>query len=78
MPLLSDGFTIFASQNNEMKVHYGYDNLRFDNPVVTAGIFDGVHAGHRFLLEQLCLRAREIKGTSVAITFEPHPRLVLG
>ena len=61
-----------------MDIHYGYDSLTFANPVVTAGIFDGVHAGHRFLLEKLCSRARELKGTSVAITFEPHPRLVLG
>lgn len=61
-----------------MDIHYGYENLKFVNPVVTAGIFDGVHTGHRFLLEQLCSRARELKGTSVAITFEPHPRIVLG
>lgn len=61
-----------------MDIHYGYDCLRFPNPVVTAGIFDGVHTGHRFLLEQLCSRARELNGTSVAITFEPHPRILLG
>jgi riboflavin kinase/FMN adenylyltransferase len=60
-----------------MIVHQGYRNLRLINPVVTLGIFDGVHLGHRFLIESLVNRAREIRGDSVVITFQPHPRLVL-
>ncbi|OFY64499.1 MAG: riboflavin biosynthesis protein RibF [Bacteroidetes bacterium RBG_13_43_22] len=60
-----------------MIVHQGYSNLRLINPVVTLGIFDGVHLGHRFLLDCLIDRAREIRGDSVVITFQPHPRLVL-
>ena len=46
-------------------------------PVVTLGIFDGVHRGHRALLDSLVKRAKEINGESVVITFSPHPRLVL-
>lgn len=40
-------------------------------------MFDGVHRGHRALLSQVAGHARETGGVSVAITFDPHPRLVL-
>ena len=61
-----------------MIIHEGYDNLNLIDPVVTMGIFDGVHRGHRVLLDNLVSRARETKGESVVITFSPHPRMVLG
>jgi riboflavin kinase/FMN adenylyltransferase len=60
-----------------MVVHEGYKNLNFDSPVVTLGIFDGVHRGHRFLLDRLVSLAGETHGESVVITFHPHPRLIL-
>jgi riboflavin kinase/FMN adenylyltransferase len=61
-----------------MKIHNGYDNLQLRNPVVTMGTFDGVHLGHRLVLERLRKRAEETGGESVVITFYPHPRQVLG
>jgi riboflavin kinase/FMN adenylyltransferase len=61
-----------------MKIHYGYENLQLRNPVITMGTFDGVHLGHRLVLERLKKRAEEAKGESVVITFYPHPRQVLG
>lgn len=64
---------------DSMKVYRGIDALPpFINPVVTIGTFDGVHAGHRVIIERIRKRAAEIKGQSILITFEPHPRLVLG
>ena len=45
--------------------------------VTTIGNFDGVHLGHRRILEAVAARAREIRRPSVAITFEPHPLAVL-
>ncbi|MEI6049400.1 MAG: bifunctional riboflavin kinase/FAD synthetase [Bacteroidota bacterium] len=60
-----------------MIIHEGYENLNLVTPVVTLGIFDGVHRGHRALLDCLVSRAKEAKGESVVITFSPHPRLIL-
>jgi riboflavin kinase/FMN adenylyltransferase len=60
-----------------MIIHKGFENLNLITPVVTLGIFDGVHLGHKTLLNHLVARAKEEKGESVVITFSPHPRLVL-
>ncbi len=65
------------TQTFAMIIHEGYENLNLKTPVVTLGIFDGVHRGHRSLLDNLVLQAKEAKGESVVITFSPHPRLVL-
>ena len=60
-----------------MIIHRGYENLDLVNPVVTMGIFDGVHRGHKSLLDNLVSWAGKVNGDSVVITFSPHPRLVL-
>jgi riboflavin kinase/FMN adenylyltransferase len=60
-----------------MIIHKGYNDLKLNSPVVTMGIFDGVHRGHRVLIDYLVKSARDFKGESVVITFHPHPRLVL-
>ncbi len=41
--------------------------------VITVGTFDGVHLGHRDVIERLVARSRILKIPSVLITFEPHP-----
>lgn len=53
------------------------DVTRDMNSAVTVGTFDGVHAGHRYLIRKLVDRAREIGGRSVVVTFDPHPREIL-
>jgi riboflavin kinase / FMN adenylyltransferase len=60
-----------------MIIHYGYENLSLVNPYVTVGVFDGVHLGHRAILDYLAYTARKAGGESVIITFDPHPKLVL-
>jgi riboflavin kinase / FMN adenylyltransferase len=47
------------------------------NPVVTTGSFDGVHVGHKTILDRLKMLALRYNGESVLITFDPHPRRVL-
>ena len=45
--------------------------------VVTVGTFDGVHLGHRAVLEEIVRRAAASDRASVLVTFEPHPLAVL-
>jgi riboflavin kinase/FMN adenylyltransferase len=61
-----------------MKVLRDIDNLPvFRNAVVTIGTFDGVHMGHRQILDKLKEEAIAINGETVIITFHPHPRKVI-
>jgi len=49
----------------------------FENACVTIGNFDGAHLGHQLLFGEVVQRAYRCKGTSVAVTFDPHPLQVL-
>lgn len=46
-------------------------------PVMTTGTFDGVHLGHRVIIERLKEIAQKVDGETVMLTFDPHPRMVL-
>lgn len=60
-----------------MKVVYGLKGIRkLRKPVVVLGVFDGVHRAHRRILESAVRQAHRIKGTSIVVTFWPHPRRV--
>ncbi len=61
-----------------MQVHYNIEELPdFRNAVITIGTFDGVHMGHRQVLDRLKTEATANNGESVVITFHPHPRKVI-
>jgi len=45
--------------------------------VVTIGNFDGVHRGHRMVIDAVTARARDLHARSVAVTFDPHPLRIL-
>ena len=62
-----------------MRIVHGFDNIpTISHAVATVGSYDGVHSGHRVLIEQVIARAKARGGESVIITFEPHPRITLG
>lgn len=52
-------------------------NCQFKRPVIAIGIFDGLHRGHKMLIRRLIKKARTINGTSIVVTFDPHPASVL-
>jgi riboflavin kinase/FMN adenylyltransferase len=62
-----------------MDVRYVQDSPPpgWPSPVAALGNFDGMHRGHRALIDQVCQRAAAIHGTPVAVIFEPHPAQVL-
>ncbi|MBD3307605.1 bifunctional riboflavin kinase/FAD synthetase, partial [candidate division KSB3 bacterium] len=49
----------------------------FPNPVLTMGNFDGVHFGHQTIFRMVQARAHALQGTSMVITFDPHPQKIL-
>ena len=59
-----------------MEIINGLHNIhpRHRGCVLTVGNFDGVHRGHRTLIEALCTRAEELGVPSMLMTFEPQPR----
>ena len=53
------------------------ENISLQESWITIGAFDGVHRGHRALLEPLAIDAHKNGGNAVVITFFPHPAVVL-
>ena len=49
----------------------------FDSVVAAIGVFDGIHLGHRKLLTELCEMAERHSAHPVAMTFYPHPRVLV-
>jgi len=61
-----------------MNVYHSFEEaIGIQNPVITTGSFDGVHIGHKVIIDRLNQLAEQVKGQSVLLTFHPHPRKVL-
>jgi len=61
-----------------LKIFHSLDNFKSDfKTIVTIGTFDGVHIGHRYIINYLNKIAKREKGESVLLTFSPHPRFVI-
>jgi len=60
-------------------IHFPEDSRppKWTHPVLALGNFDGVHRGHRKILERLRRVAGERGATSVVMTFDPHPPRVV-
>ena len=54
-----------------------FDTRAYPKPVLALGNFDGVHLGHQAIFRHVVTSAREVDGTSMVFTFEPHPLQVL-
>jgi riboflavin kinase/FMN adenylyltransferase len=64
-----------ALDSHSMRVFRGLPNAESRRPcALTIGNFDGVHRGHRALLEQLSAAATRLQAETAVMTFEPHPR----
>jgi riboflavin kinase/FMN adenylyltransferase len=50
---------------------------KFVNPILTIGNYDGLHVGHQRIIERIKVKAREKRGTSMLMTFHPHPLTIL-
>jgi len=55
----------------------GSSKLHLKKTCAAIGIFDGVHRGHRYLINQMLTTARRLKAQPIVITFFPHPAHVL-
>jgi riboflavin kinase/FMN adenylyltransferase len=62
-----------------MRIYRQLDELPADPGalVATIGNFDGVHLGHHWVIAEVIARARALSGSSLAITFDPHPARLL-
>jgi len=60
-----------------LKVYTDISSVKIKKPVVTIGVFDGVHYGHAYIIQKLNEKAIATGGESTVITLWPHPRVVL-
>lgn len=61
-----------------MKIFHSINNFRSSKKtILTLGTFDGVHIGHRKILERITQNTENGKYESLVLTFFPHPRMVL-
>lgn len=61
-----------------MRIYYSLEDFEpVENLVATIGTFDGVHRGHRKLIDRIRQIAVGVEGETLILTFFPHPRMVL-
>lgn len=57
-----------------MRITHGFHFVSTVPTAITIGNFDGVHLGHRLMLQRLIAHARQHRQTATVLSFEPHPR----
>lgn len=61
-----------------MKIFRSLEEVTYDKQsIISIGMFDGVHRAHQAIFKQIVEKAQHIKGRSIIITFDPHPREVV-
>ena len=66
----ADSWTLFTSPMIRVRP-------RWKQPVLALGNFDGLHRGHRKILDRSAAGRQERRATSVVMTFDPHPPRVV-
>ena len=73
--------TSTTSSNSSSSIHHDLSDLAtqkvVQNPVICLGTFDGVHLGHKMLLEHLKKRSKDLGVGSVVVSFQPPPKSLL-
>ena len=62
-----------------MKIYQGLNDVTIQKKqrCVAVGIFDGVHRGHRKILQTVLSEAKRLNLPSMVVTFDPHPNKIL-
>jgi riboflavin kinase/FMN adenylyltransferase len=61
-----------------MRISNSFDEVTYnENTVLTVGTFDGVHQGHKQIIDKLISVGRENNYRHLLVTFDPHPQIVL-
>ena len=75
--IFEQGFNIQNNTKNLKVYHSISDFQNVYRPILTTGTFDGVHFGHKIIINRLKEIAKNQNGETVLLTFSPHPRIVL-
>lgn len=68
----------FAKKKNILRIFNSINDFTTaKKTIVTLGTFDGVHIGHKAILDTICKAAQQENLESVILTFFPHPRLIV-
>ena len=61
-----------------MEILYGIEKIKFKSCVTTMGSYDGIHRGHFHIINKVNSISNQLNTSSVVITFDPHPRNLIG
>ena len=61
-----------------MEIFYEIEKIKLKSSVITIGSYDGVHRGHFHIINKVNSISNQMKTNSVVITFDPHPRNLIG
>ena len=61
-----------------MEIIYKLDKIKLKSSVITIGSYDGIHRGHFHIINKVNSISNQLKISSVVITFDPHPRNLIG
>ena len=61
-----------------MEILYNIDKIKLKSSVITIGSYDGIHRGHFHIINKVNSISNQLNTSSVVITFDPHPRNLIG